>query len=48
MAASSTFGNVFSVVGASALLPFLPMLPIQLIAQNMLDHLSQETFHTMG
>ncbi|MFM7155812.1 MAG: HAD-IC family P-type ATPase, partial [Bacteroidota bacterium] len=41
MAASSNFGNMFSVVGASALLPFLPMLPIQLIAQNMLYDLSQ-------
>lgn len=29
MAASSNFGNMFSVVGASAFLPFLPMLPIQ-------------------
>jgi len=41
MAASSNFGNMFSVVGASALLPFLPMLPIQLITQNMLYDLSQ-------
>jgi P-type Mg2+ transporter len=34
--ASSNFGNVLSVVAASALLPFLPMLPIQLMVQNLL------------
>jgi Mg2+-importing ATPase len=32
MAASSNFGNMFSVVGASAFLPFLPMLPIQVLS----------------
>jgi Mg2+-importing ATPase len=41
MGASSNFGNVFSVVGASFLLPFLPMLPLQLLAQNLLYDLSQ-------
>jgi Mg2+-importing ATPase len=41
MAASSNFGNVFSVLGASALLPFLPMLPIQLLTQNLLYDFSQ-------
>ncbi len=41
MAASSNFGNVLSVVGASVLLPFLPMKPIQLLTQNLLYDLSQ-------
>jgi Mg2+-importing ATPase len=41
MGASSNFGNVFSVLGASALLPFLPMLPLQLLVQNLLYDLSQ-------
>lgn len=41
MTASSNFGNVFSVLVASAFLPFLPMLPIQLLAQNLLYSLSQ-------
>src|SRR5512142_739727 len=36
MAASSNFGNMFSVVGASAFLPFLPMLPIQVLTNNLL------------
>ena len=36
MAVSSNFGNVFSVLGASALLPFLPMMPLQLLVQNLL------------
>jgi Mg2+-importing ATPase len=40
-AASSNFGNVFSVLGASAFLPFLPMEPIQLLTQNLLYDLSQ-------
>ena len=41
MAASSNFGNVFSVLGASTLLPFLPMLPLQLLTQNLLYDVSQ-------
>lgn len=43
MAASSNFGNVFSVLGASALFPFLPMLPVQLLTQNLLYDFSQTT-----
>lgn len=43
MAVSSNFGNVFSVLGASALLPFLPMMPLQLLVQNLLYDLSQIT-----
>jgi Mg2+-importing ATPase len=41
MTASSNFGNVFSVLLASAFLPFLPMLPIQLLTINLLYDLSQ-------
>ena len=41
MTASSNFGNVFSVVIASIFLPFLPMLPIQLLIQNLLYDISQ-------
>ncbi|WP_205370425.1 magnesium-translocating P-type ATPase [Thermoleptolyngbya sp. PKUAC-SCTB121] len=41
MATSSNFGNVLSVMGASALLPFLPMQPLQLLVQNLLYDLSQ-------
>ncbi len=41
MTASSNFGNVFSVLIASAFLPFLPMLPIQLLFQNLLYSISQ-------
>ncbi|WP_431209560.1 HAD-IC family P-type ATPase [Puia sp. P3] len=46
MAASSNFGNMFSVVGASAFLPFLPMLPIQVITNNLLYDFSQTTIPT--
>ena len=41
MTASSNFGNMFSMLGASAFLPFLPMLPIQLLVQNLLYDISQ-------
>lgn len=41
MAASSNFGNMFSMLGASAFLPFLPMLPIQILVQNLLYDVSQ-------
>lgn len=41
MTASSNFGNVFSVLIASAFLPFLPMLPVQLLVQNLLYDISQ-------
>lgn len=41
MATSSNFGNVFSILGASAFLPFLPMLPIQILVQNLLYDVSQ-------
>lgn len=41
MGASSNFGNVFSVLGASAFLPFLPMAPIQILTNNLLYDFSQ-------
>jgi Mg2+-importing ATPase len=41
MGTSSNFGNMFSVLGASAWLPFLPMQPVQLLVQNLLYDLSQ-------
>jgi len=43
MAASSNFGNVLSVLGASVILPFLPMQPIHILVQNLLYDLSQTT-----
>lgn len=43
MTASSNFGNMFSVLAASAFLPFLPMLPIHLLVQNLLYDISQIT-----
>lgn len=46
MAASSNFGNMFSVIGASAFLPFLPMLPIQVLINNLLYDFSQTTIPT--
>jgi len=46
MAASSNFGNMFSVVGASVFLPFLPMLPIQIVLNNLLYDLSQSAIPT--
>jgi Mg2+-importing ATPase len=41
MSASSNFGNMFSVVGASYLIPFLPMKPIQILLNNLLYDFSQ-------
>jgi Mg2+-importing ATPase len=41
MTASSNFGNVLSVLVASAFLPFLPMLPLQLLVQNLLYDIAQ-------
>jgi len=41
MGASSNFGNMFSVIGASAWLPFLPMAPIQVLTNNLLYDVSQ-------
>jgi Mg2+-importing ATPase len=41
MTASSNFGNVFSILAASAFLPFLPMLAVQMLVQNLLYDFSQ-------
>ena len=41
MGASSNFGNMFSVLGASAWFPFLPMQPIQMLTNNLLYDFSQ-------
>ena len=46
MGASSNFGNMFSVIGASLLLPFLPMAPIQVLTNNLLYDFSQSTIPT--
>ena len=43
MGTSSNFGNMFSVAGASLFLPFLPMLPTQILLNNLLYDLSQTT-----
>jgi Mg2+-importing ATPase len=46
MAISSNFGNMFSAAGASLFLPFLPMLPIQILLNNLLYDFAQLTLPT--
>ena len=46
MGASSNFGNMFSVLGASVFLPFLPMAPIQVLTNNLLYDFSQTAIPT--
>lgn len=46
MAASSNFGNMLSVLGASFFLPFIPMLPLQVLINNLLYDFSQATIPT--
>jgi len=46
MGTSSNFGTMFSVAGASLILPFLPMLPIQILLNNLLYDVSQTTIPT--
>ena len=46
MGTSSNFGNVFSMAGASMFLPFLPMLPTQILLNNFLYDLAQITIPT--
>lgn len=41
MGTSSNFGNMFSMAGASLFLPFLPMLPMQILLNNLLYDLSE-------
>src|SRR4030042_2337138 len=43
---SSNFGNMFSVAGSSLFLPFLPMLPVQILLNNLLYDVSQSTITT--
>ncbi len=46
MGTSSNFGNMFSMAGASIFLPFLPMLPTQILVNNFLYDLAQITIPT--
>jgi Mg2+-importing ATPase len=46
MGTSSNFGNMFSMAGASAFLPFLPMLPTQILLNNFMYDLAQITIPT--
>lgn len=46
MSASSNFGNMFSVLGASTFLPFLPMAPVQILFNNLLYDFSQTSVAT--
>jgi Mg2+-importing ATPase len=46
MGISSNFGNMFSAAGASLFLPFLPMLPIQILLNNLLYDMSEVTIPT--
>ncbi len=41
MGSSSNFGNMFSMAGAALILPFLPMLPIQILLNNLLYDVSE-------
>ena len=41
MGASSNFGNMFSMAGAALFLPFLPMLPIQILLNNLIYNVSE-------
>ncbi|HEU4786668.1 MAG TPA: HAD-IC family P-type ATPase, partial [Gemmatimonadaceae bacterium] len=46
MGASSNFGNMFSVLGASIFVPFLPMLPIQILSMNLMYDIGQTAIPT--
>jgi Mg2+-importing ATPase len=46
MGVSSNFGNMFSVAGASLFLPFLPMLPIQILLNNLMYDVSELSIPT--
>ncbi len=46
IAASSNFGNMFSAAGASAFLPFLPMMPVQILLTNALYDVAQLSIPT--
>ena len=46
MATSANFGNMFSMAGASLFLPFLPLLPKQILLTNLLTDLPEMTIAT--
>jgi Mg2+-importing ATPase len=46
MATSANFGNMFSMAGASLVLPFLPMLPTQILLTNLLTDIPEMTIST--
>src|SRR5204863_2640379 len=46
MGTSSNFGNMFSMAGAALILPFLPMLPTQILLNNFLYDFAQITIPT--
>jgi Mg2+-importing ATPase len=46
MGTSSNFGNMISVAAASLFLPFLPLLPVQILLNNLLYDVSQSTIPT--
>ena len=46
MGTSSNFGNMFSVAGASLFFTFLPMLPVQILLNNLLYDISESTIPT--
>jgi Mg2+-importing ATPase len=46
MAASANFGNMFSMAGASLFLPFLPLLPVQILLTNLLTDIPEMTIAT--
>ncbi|MDD1685438.1 magnesium-translocating P-type ATPase [Methanoregula sp.] len=46
MGTSSNFGNMISVAAASLFLPFLPLLPVQILLNNLLYDMSQSTIPT--
>jgi Mg2+-importing ATPase len=48
MSSSSNFGNMISMTGASLILPFLPMLPVQILLNNFLYDVSQVGIPTDG
>jgi len=46
MATSANFGNMFSMAGASLFLPFLPMLPVQVLVMNLLTDFPEMSIPT--
>ena len=46
MATSANFGNMFSMAGASLFLPFLPLLPKQILLMNLITDMPEMTIST--